>query len=93
MKTSPWIVKDGYCAMRVIAGSDPSLTANRVAFIEKTPRIRVAPFSEKEDFKNWESGPSGSGGGDPEKDETYGFDPYSRKWCDERLIAMGFELG
>lgn len=73
MKVSPWIIEDGYCAMRVLEGTDPSVIANRVAFIEKTPRVRVAPFTNNEyDFRNWKQGPKGSGGGDPPVDLTYG---------------------
>jgi hypothetical protein len=94
MKTTPWIVVDGYCACRCLGGSDPHLIENRIAFIEKTPRVRVnsylLPFLE--DWKNWKQGPKGDGGGDPEKDLTYGFDPDSREWCDAELLKLGYIL-
>ena len=93
-KLSPWISPDGYCAMRVILGSDPKVIANRVAFIEKTPRVRVRPFTTSlHDSNNWEPGPKGEGGaGDHELLEQYGFYRPSREWCDERLVEMGYEL-
>lgn len=91
---SPWIVVGGHCATRVISGTDPDIIANRVAFIEKTPRIRIAPYSEELGFLadgvNWASGPKGSGSADPEVDLTYGFDPESRQWCDEQLSILGY---
>lgn len=93
---SPWIVVEGHCTTRVIAGTDPDVVANRVAFIEKTPRVRIAPYSNELSFLadgvNWASGPKGSGGGDPEVDKTYGFDPDSRQWCDEQLSLLGYTL-
>jgi hypothetical protein len=94
IKLSAWMPVDGgHCCTRVIDGSDPELICNRVAFIEKTARVRIAPFTDQnEDWKNWQSGPKGRGGGDPEQDETYGFDPSSREWCDSMLLALGYEL-
>jgi len=93
METSPWIAVNGYCATRVIAGSDPSNIANRVAFIEKTPRVRFRSFTERDDFGNWLEGDKGPGGGDPAKDGTYGFCAESRQWCDNQLILLGYKLG
>jgi len=96
MKTSPWIVISGYCAMRCLEGSDPFKIENRVAFVEKTPRIRVSPFtSESEDHKNWKSGSlRASGGiGNPSEEGTYGFDSRCREWCDRELESLGYELG
>ena len=94
MKTTPWIVYDGYCAMRAIEGSDAGVIANRVAFIEKAPRVRFAPWTDFDtDCHNWKYGTKGPGGGDPEKDETYGFCPASRAWCDARLLELGYQLG
>lgn len=94
IKLSPWIIVEGYCATRVPVGTDPNLIENRVAFIEKTPRVRIANYEGNflDDWKNWAQGPKGSGGGDPEKDLTYGFYPPSRQWCDEELKKMGYEL-
>ena len=87
LKVSPWIVVQGYCATRVIEGTDPSRVENRVAFIEKSPRILVNG--------NWIYGPKGCGGHDGHiaKNELYGFYPPSRKWCDEMLVKHGAILG
>ncbi|QGT54457.1 hypothetical protein b3_0214 [Synechococcus phage B3] len=98
IKTTPWLIIDNYCAFRAIEGTDPNLIENRIAFIEKTPRVRISSYHHNEnrleDFKNWECGPSGTGGsGSPEEEETYGFYQPSREWCDEKLISMGYELG
>lgn len=94
-RLTPWIVYDEFCAMRCIEGSDMKVE-NRVAFIEKTPRVRIRPFTvEPHDCHNWEQGPKGSGGSDghiPEN-ELYGFYPPSREWCDNRLIELGYILG
>ena len=74
-----------HCAMRCIAGTDPAEVGNRVAFIEKTPRVRIAPFSEEGDWKNWEEGPKGRA---PE----YGQYAPSRQWCDARLAELGYMM-
>jgi hypothetical protein len=83
MKLSNWIIIEDYCATRVLDGTDSSKIENRVAFIEKTPRIRVAPFTEIDDYKNWKYGSKGS---------EYGMDEESRKWCDDELIKLGYIL-
>ena len=87
MKAGPWIFEDGG-AMRVAYSWDgkeqlPNIVKNRVAFIEKTPRIRIR--SEMEgypDWLNWASGDKGNGPTDPD----------SLKWCDLALIVFGYEL-
>lgn len=97
IQLSDWIVVDGYCAMRVIEGFNPEDLNNRVAFIEKTPRVRIKEGEEFSDwdYLNWLSGPKGSGCGSDESAErlqAYGFDPDSRKWCDEMLRALGYSF-
>jgi len=99
IKLSPWTVTDDYCAMRYVEGTDPEKVENRVAFIEKTPRIRTGAYDHSkcwsEDWVNWTQGPKGSGGPDghiPEN-ELYGFYPPSREWCDEELVKLGYILG
>jgi hypothetical protein len=80
---SPWIVIEGFCATRVIAGTDPAVVGNRVAFIEKTPRVCING--------TWINGPKGAGGSDgqdPSK-ELYGFYPPSREWADKLLRSVG----
>lgn len=86
MKAGPWIFEDNG-AMRVRLGWDgatlPNTVENRVAFIEKTPRIRIRDTMEDyPDWLNWASGFKGSGPTDPE----------SIKWCDDALILFGYEL-
>ena len=49
------------CFMRVLADSNPLLIENRVAFIEKTPRVRIHLYTERDDYKNWKIGRKGSG--------------------------------
>jgi hypothetical protein len=82
-----WINEE-HCSMRCVAETDPSVLANRVAFIEKTPRVRVAPFNKdcEYDWKNWKEGPKGTA---PE----YGRYQPSRDWCDQQLLEMGYILG
>ena len=93
---TPWIpspVSD-HCSMRCIVGTsqDPPY---RVAFIEKTPRVRVK-FDDG-DMSAWESGPKGTGGpvtpdNTAEQQGIYGYDPESRAWCDQRLRELGYLL-
>lgn len=73
-KVGPWIddPDDSRCSMRVITA-----TGERVAFIEKTPRILNSITKE------WDYGPKGSG-------ELCGKDPSSRKWCDNALLEHGY---
>lgn len=94
IKLTPWIVISEYCAMRCIEGSDISNVENRVAFIEKTPRVRIQPFTVEDDYLNWEQGEKGEGGpnGHLPENELYGFYPPSREWCDDRLRELGYIL-
>lgn len=60
IKASYWIEYDGG-AMRIIEGSDPEVITNRLAFIEKTPRVRIRPSylsnGKYPDFLNWAERP------------------------------------
>jgi hypothetical protein len=77
---------EDHCSFRYVIGTDPEEVENRVAFIEKTPRVRVKPYTEYlEDHKNWEQGPKGCS---PE----YGTYKPSRDWCDKRLLELGYEF-
>lgn len=93
---TPWLVVDGHCAMRCIKGTDINDVANRVAFIEKTPRVRVAPYTiyDEEQNAKWLQGQKGRGGcdGNIPENELYGFYPPSREWCDKELLKMGYVL-
>lgn len=95
-KTTPWIIVAGYCATRYLADADHTNPANRIAFIEKTPRVRIAAFTNAdEDSDKWFYGPKGQGGGwdeDHEKEGNYGFHPESRQWCDRQLIDLGYTI-
>lgn len=87
------------CACLVTVGGDPSKVADRVAFIDKTPRIRVRRLlkaqgisyagidqsmtKEQTDWLNWAERPF--------KGED-GNDPASRKWCEEALKFFGAEF-
>ena len=76
-----WQTVDGYCATRV------TLDGQRVAFIEKTPRVKD-PKTGK-----WLEGPKGPGGsGDVEEQGLYGYSGRSREWCDEKLEELGYNL-
>lgn len=84
-RLSPWI-EDDHCSFRTLYDTDPQDIANRVAFIEKTPRVRVLPCNHYAvDHKNWKEGPRGDG------QECGRYQP-SRDWCDERLKELGYEL-
>jgi hypothetical protein len=92
-KLSDWIVVDGYCATRILDGGDVNNVAVRVAFIEKTPRVRTAVFTSEKDYLNWFEGPKGVGGCIEFYGETvYGFYAPSRAWCDAMLIEMGYDV-
>ena len=97
-QTGPWLIvpESPHAAMRCVLGTDPAVVANRVAFIEKTPRVRVAPFSGTllTDGVNWKGGAKGAGGpdGDNPVNQLYGFYPPAREWCDRELQAMGYTL-
>lgn len=85
VRVSPWTtVPDApWCAMRFVEGTDANDVANRVAFIEKTPRVRVGPYLNWEhDWRNWYEGWKGDNGHCPK----------ARGWCDQNLLLMGYEV-
>lgn len=85
MLLTDWIPapEASYCYMRCINGTDINDIANRVAFIEKTTRIRVSPFTNlRDDSNNWKQGPKGT--------TEYGEYQPSRDWCDEKLKELGY---
>jgi hypothetical protein len=76
-----WQIVDGYCATRT------TLDGVRVAFVEKTPRVRDPDTGE------WIYGPKGTGGsGDNEENGYYGYNERSREWADEKLEELGYSL-
>lgn len=84
---TPWLPlpSDNTCFVRCFAGTDINYLANRVALIEKTPRIRVAPYTAENDWVNWCYG-------DARESDLRGSDPESRKWCDDGLAARNLNL-
>lgn len=99
IKISGWVSGEG-CAYRYVVGKDGTLAENRVAFIEKTPRIRIredylgstltwsdsgdVAYRERQ-WPEWLDWCSGDKGDGPNDTE-------SRAWCDGMLKALGYEL-
>lgn len=85
MKVGPWQLADNSeCVMRIREGGDPNNIADRVAFIEKTPRIRIRPYNPQwADHLNWAEAPFKG---------PYGGDIHSREWCDMALVLFGYEF-
>jgi len=80
---SDWTVVEDNCSMRYIRHTDPNDIRNRVAFIEKTPRIRVGAYRDSPfiDSINWMYG-----------DKSYYGDPASQVWCDDQLHLLGWPV-
>jgi len=81
---SDWTPVEDGCWMRYLRHTDPNDIRNRVAFIEKTPRIRVAAYSEDRkimDSINWMGG-----------FRSFKGDPSSRVWCDDQLFIHGWDI-
>lgn len=90
---SDWIMLD-HCSTRIVIGGDVEKVEDRVAFIEKSPRVRLSQdkFGIEIDkgyggcrmgkADAWLYGPKGS--------SEYGKDEDSRKWCDEMLVLLGW---
>jgi len=89
---SDWIIIDDYYATRIVKDGDVNNISNRVAFIEKTPRVRISKnkfcietkdgcYAQDKDI--WLQGFKGS--------SDYGRDIDSRKWCDDMLKLLGWE--
>lgn len=75
-------VDGGACLVR--EGGNARRLADRVAFIEKTPRIRIRAYrNETDDYLNWAQRPFKGDGPDDEA---------SRKWCEDALVLFGHEL-
>lgn len=86
---SEWIEEEN-CAYRYILGTDNNDPNNRMAFIEKTPKIQIVErfFTVMKGFEYgvvnrdihsvWIEGYKGNGHKDVD----------SRKWCDQMLEAM-----
>lgn len=86
IELSDWMPdpENPHCFMRIIKGGNPLEIRDRVAFIEKTPRVRTQKFtSTLRDYDKWDYGPSGCA-------PDYGTWQPSRDWCDTQLRALGY---
>lgn len=90
---SDWIMI-GHCAVRIKIHGNINNIEDRVAFIEKTPRVRVSKYSYGVETKDgqgvvgqeqdaWLYGPKGS--------SDYGLNNRSIEWCDNMLKLLGWE--
>lgn len=68
-----WYIVDKHCATLIKLNGNPENIEDRVAFIEKTPRILVN--------NEWIEGPKGDG-------ELLGFYPESREWIQYQLLQI-----
>lgn len=100
-KLTKWTVTDCGCgAYRAIEGTDGNHVGNRVAFIEKTPRVRIRSYYLGTNTR-WNDA------GDKVSEErqwpehldwccgpkgSHHDDAESREWCDRMLVAMGYTL-
>lgn len=93
----PWVDCEGY-AYRALAGRDGNLEENRVAMIEKTPRVRIRPahtgcipvwddagnlIGKDHRWPEFLNWCEGDKGSGPD-------DAQSRQWCDNLLKALGY---
>ena len=79
-----WTLEE-HCAYRERRDAAPNAPDRRVAFIEKTPRVWT--------HQGWIYGPKGNGGsGDAQGEGTYGLHRPSRGWCDQMLLALGYDV-
>lgn len=72
---SPWVLVDGYCAMRFIKGDNPLRYGSRVAFVEKTARVLI------DNDDNWHP---------VHKSSDYGMSQTSLEECDKKLMELGY---
>jgi hypothetical protein len=71
---------DGHAVFLLCPGGHPAIIADRVAFIEKTPRVRIRRFGYDDpypDHLNWASGQKGNGPDEKSKD-----------WCVQMLNLL-----
>ena len=89
---SDWIMID-HCATRIKIYGNVENISDRVAFIEKTPRVRIPKNRYGVENKSgigcvcqntdaWLEGFKGN--------SEYGLNEKSRKWCDDMLVLLGW---
>ena len=86
-KLSKWIKVEGHCWTRIVEGGDYNNISDRVAFIEKSPRVRTGRdevFDFLNDTKHWRF--------ETIKDKNYDSTISEKDWCDRELRIMGYEL-
>lgn len=90
---SGWIIVEGHCATRILRGGDINNPHDMVAFIEKTPRVKVRKNKYSIDSEDGISGEIQKRDAwiYGFKDSEYGMSEKSRKWCDEMLSLLGYE--
>ncbi|WP_144509914.1 hypothetical protein [Bacillus sp. FJAT-22090] len=88
-----WI-DDEHCSYRAIKGTDHTNPGNRVAFIEKTPRVNVnLRYMENTQLRRTIKKFSTRDGwayGWIKSSEEYGKYVPARNWCDNLLYLMGW---
>lgn len=93
---SNWIVLDDDCAVRIKLGGQVETISDRVAFIEKTPRVRAKKDQYSVELDHELGGAKGM-----EQDawisaahlrsSDYGYSEVGRHWCDQMLSLLGHE--
>lgn len=87
MRIDPTWHEEPACAFLIREGGNPKDYRDRVAFIQKTPRIRIRMATDdnlRYDHLNWaEAGFRGN-------NSSY---PPSRRWCEDALRLFGHEIG
>lgn len=90
---SEWILLESGSATRIIKNGNVEDVKDRVAFIEKSPRVRLS--KRKYCVEEKEGGACQSMNNDAwiygDKGSDYGLDEKSREWCDRMLILLGWE--
>lgn len=97
---SDWIMDEhDCCAMRVKKDGDPNNVRDRVAFVEKTPRVRVPEYGGCSAYVQVD-GDSVHGSdvevevwiyGGNYRSSEYGHNEEGRNWCDRMLKALEYE--
>lgn len=87
---SDWVIEDNMFAFRYVKGTDPNEVANRVACIEKSPRVQVVDrFAVSRKGDTYATSDDSIAGV-----WIYGYkgidchDEESRQWCDTLLKAL-----
>lgn len=93
---SDWIIVDDYCATRIKIGGDPNKVEDRVAFIDKAPRVRISNYCVEEKHEDgWVSCKIQKNDAwlyaKNRGSSEYGHDKENREWCDQMLMLLGWK--